>query len=113
MSPMLSSNDEFSSLRKHIHIDNIIQTEKIVIMYLEIYMHICMCVSMYDGLNMLGLGSGPIRIYGLAGDSVSLWGWFSETFLLACLLLFAFGTRDRTLSSSSTMPACMLLCSLP
>jgi hypothetical protein len=28
-----------------------------------------------DGLNMLGPESGAIRMYGLAGVSVSLWVW--------------------------------------
>ena len=74
-----------------------------------------MCVSMYDGLNILGPGSGPVRIYGLAGDSVSLWGWFSETFLLACLLedwkpVFSYLPLEQEIELSAPPAPCLPGC---
>jgi hypothetical protein len=73
---------------------------------------------------MLGSGSGTIRMCGLIGvglvllDKVCHFGSelrdHSPSCLEASLLLFAFRTRYRTLSSfSSVMPAWMLPCIPP
>jgi hypothetical protein len=74
-------------------------------------------LTLWSGLNMLGTGSGTVRGRGLVGVGVSLMGWalrdLPPSCLEASLLLFAFRTGYRTLSSSRTMPAWILPCFPP
>ena len=95
---------------------------KLIVTFFQHFDNICLIilVSIIDacgGLHMLGPESGTIRKYGLVGGSVSLYEWtlrdLPPSFLDSSLLLFVFGTRCRTLSFASVMPAWMFPCFLP
>jgi hypothetical protein len=70
-------------------------------------------MSLRDGPHMLGLGSGTVGKCGLVGVGVACECGLSypcPSCLEVSILLAAFRWRCRTLSSSCTMPAWMLLC---
>ena len=69
-------------------------------------------------LNVWPLESGTIRRCGLVKGSMSLWRWGLRSLICPShaqwhSLLAALGSRCRTLSISSTVPAWMLPCFLP